>query len=54
MSCFVESITEAMKNLPILSTYTGADGMKYREDSNLPVEIFVVLLSVVVVAGLLQ
>jgi hypothetical protein len=35
MSCLVESIAEAMKNLPILSTYTGADGMKYREDSNL-------------------
>jgi hypothetical protein len=35
MSCLVESIAEAMKNLPILSTYTSADGMKYREDSNL-------------------
>src|SRR5215472_4642322 len=35
MSCLVESIAEAMKNLPILSTYTGTDGMKYLEDSNL-------------------
>ena len=35
MSCLVESIAEAMKNLPILSTYTGADGMKYGGDSNL-------------------
>jgi hypothetical protein len=35
MSCLVESIAEAMKNLPILSTYTDADGMNYREDSNL-------------------
>jgi hypothetical protein len=35
MSCLVESIEEAMKNLPILSTYTGTDGMKYLEDSNL-------------------
>jgi hypothetical protein len=35
MSCLVESVAEAMKNLPILGTYTGADGMKYRGDSNL-------------------
>src|SRR5215831_5242815 len=35
MSCLVESIAEAMKNLPILSTSTGADGIKYLEDSNL-------------------
>src|SRR5215469_2244776 len=35
MSCLVESIAEAMKNLPIPSTYTGVDGMKYRGDSNL-------------------
>jgi|GEM_PF-1218052 len=35
MSCLVESIAEAMKNLPILSKYTDADGVKYRKDSNL-------------------
>src|SRR5215467_4654942 len=35
MSCLVESIAEAMKNLPILSTYTGTDGINYLEDSNL-------------------
>jgi len=35
MSCLVESIAEAMKNLPILSKYTDADGVKYRKHSNL-------------------
>lgn len=35
MSCLVESIAEAMKNLPILGTYNGSDGIRYREDSNL-------------------
>jgi hypothetical protein len=35
MLCFKEAIVEAMKNLPTIYMYTGEDGAKHPEDSNL-------------------
>jgi hypothetical protein len=35
MSCLKESISQAMKNLPTIYTYTNSDGGEHPEDSNL-------------------